>query len=333
MSKSFKNPSSLKSNNGSVPVVVVGGPQPPSKQPKLTRNESVVKTPSISVDSESTPEMLPLHHPQKKATPPLPPTATVLPGTKAQDLGESEAGGDSTSSAPTRAPRDPHGHKLIKVIDVQTAAHKTKYLPLGDGQYTYSLLMQPLNIQECGKNWCEVEMLEMINGSTTISSSRIYSVDAEDLLRMCYLHAMAQRDLNGDPRLHYEQWVLTVFQEYCASCGSADYTERGAIARCYLESIRYCFAIGSDPAHRLQMFFQKRCIRDLNLGGINEFVKQSRSFENPNIVQGKSPKSKFEYQIEGYIMCVPALADMNSTKMEKEEEGDEAMEANEEEAA
>lgn len=213
---------------------------------------------------------------------------------------------ESESGASTRAPRDPHGHKLIKIGDVLDAGHKTKYLPLGDGQYTANLYFQPWDMKECGKNWCEMEMLELINGSTTVRSTRTYSIDCEDLLKMCYLHAMANLDVQAAPRLHFEQWVLSIFQDYCASCGSADYTDRGSIARYYLERVMYSFAVGPENANgdesRLEMFFQKRCIRDLSKEA-DERVKIPK--DNVNVVAGKSVKAKFEYQIEGYIMCVP----------------------------
>lgn len=201
----------------------------------------------------------------------------------------------------TRAPRDPHGHKLMKISDILTAAHKTKYLPLADGQYTGSFYLQPLAMKECGKNWCEMEMLELIDGTTTMTSSRVYSIDSEDLLKMCYLHAMANYDIQGIPRLHFEQWVLSVLQEYSATDGAADYTDRGSIARFYLDSIKYCFAIGGDEEKqsRVEVFFQKRCIRDLSKEA------DDHSNENVNVVTGKSYKSKFEYQIEAIIKCVP----------------------------
>ena len=227
---------------------------------------------------------------------------------------------ETVSSTSTRAPRDPHGHKLVKVSEAFEACHKTKYLPLGDGQYTFAVYLQPYAMKECGKNWCEMEMLEFVNGSQTTMSKRIYTVDAEDLLKMCYLHAMANLDLRAEPRLHYEQWVLSVFQEYCASYGGADYMDRGSIARCYLEKIMYCFKIGEGKdvwtPSRLEMFFQKRCIRDL--GSIDDRVSTTTPVDNLNVVQGKAFKAKFEYQIEGFIMCVPEGAGTKQRREERE---------------
>lgn len=273
--RSTQNNATLKVQS---PIVV-----PNAKQPRLnaesTQGEKTQSTSDAAVSS------LPHPHPEKTAE------ATT------------------TSEAPattSRAPRDPHGHKLIKVTDALDSAHKVKYLPLGDGQFTYCIYFQPIAMKECGKYWCEVEMLELINGTNFAKATRVYSVDGEDLLKMCYLHAMANRDIQGEPRLHFEQWVLSVFQDYCASYGNADYTERGAIARYYLEKISYQFKIGAgngegEPSH-LEMFFQKRCVRDLK-AETDERVKEI--CDNRNVVAGKTGgKSKFEYQIEGYIMCL-----------------------------
>lgn len=319
MSKFAKNPSSLKNvqNAGApaAPSVVV---TPVNKQPRLARGESEGKTQL----SSSTSEAANLSHPQKKATP-----TPLHQEAKTQSLATSEEASETTSSTgtSTRAPRDPHGHKLVKVSEVFESSHKTKYLPLGDGQYTFAMYLQPFAMKECGKNWCEVEMLELVNGTSTLTSRRIYSIDAEDLLKMCYLHAMANLDLAAESRLHYEQWVLSVFQEYCASYGSADYTDRGAIARCYMDKIGYSFKIGAESS-RLEMFFQKRCIRDL--GSIDDRVLTTTPVDNLNVVQGKSAKSKFEYQIEGYIMCVPGGA---GTKQRRDETEQKEMEEEEEE--
>lgn len=308
MSKSAKNLSNSKNNtSASAPAVVV----PPSKQPRLTRTESVAKIPLTSTNSDSVTHP----HPQKKVD--LLPTQAAA---KTPKLETSEGTSETSSSASTRAPRDPHGHKLVKVSEVFETSHKTKYLPLGDGQYTFAMYLQPFAMKECGKNWCEMEMLELVNGTQTIMSKRIYSVDAEDLLKMCYLHAMANLDLRAEPRLHYEQWVLSVFQEYCASYGGADYTDRGSIARCYLEKNLYSFKIGEgkdqwEPS-RLEMFFQKRCIRDL--GSIDDRVTTTSPVDNLNVVQGKSLKAKFEYQIEGFIMCVPEGAGTKQRREERE---------------
>lgn len=311
MSKSSRSLSNAKNNaSAPAPVVVV----PPSKQARLTRGESEVKTQTTSTSSDS----VNLPHPQKRASPPLPAMPAAAAAAATTTLAPSEAASDAPTTGSTRAPRDPHGHKLVKVSDVFEAAHKTKYLPLGDGQYTYAMYFQPFTMKECGKNWCEMEMLELVNGTDTVMSKRIYSIDAEDLLKMCYLHAMANYSLHAKPRLFYEQWVLSVFQEYCAVCGFADYSDRGSIARYYLEHHGYSFKIGEeneegDPS-LLEMFFQKRCVRDL--GSIDDRVFTTKPVENLNVVPGKSPKAKFEYQIEGVIMCVPEGA---GTKQQREE--------------
>lgn len=270
MSKFMKNQSS------SSKVVVV----PSAKQPKLTPDASVEKIQLSSSEQDSLP------HPMKNPS--------VIAATE-------DAEQITPAGAATRAPRDPHGHKLMKISDIFTAAHKTKYLPLADGQYTSNFYLQPLMMKECGKNWCEMEMLELIDGTTTLTSSRVYSIDSEDLLKMCYLHAMANYDIQGISRLHFEQWVLSVLQEYSATDGAADYTDRGSIARFYLENIRYNFAIGGveGKQSRVEVFFQKRCIRDLSKEA------DDHSTENVNVVTGKSLKSKFEYQIEAVVKCVP----------------------------
>lgn len=304
MSKFVKSHSTSKNVQNNAAVVV----PPASKQPRLTPDVSGVKTRPTSMPSDSAD----LTHPQKKATPPLPPA----PATETKG----DEGTAAATTTTTRAPRDPHGHKLIKVNDVFEAAHKTKYIPLGDGQYTYALYLQPFAMVECGKNWCEMEMLELVNGSETVKSKRIYTIDAEDLLKMCYLHAMANLDLKAEPRLHFEQWVLSVFQKYCDSYGNADYTDRGSIARHYMEEIGYSFQIGEgkgprEPS-RLEIFFQKRCVRDLS--STDARVITTPSTDNLNIVHGKSTKSKFEYQIEGYIMCTPEGAGTKQYREERE---------------
>lgn len=229
------------------------------------------------------------------------PVMEKAPAAAVEKIEESSTSSTTTS---TRAPRDPHGHKLVKLNEVFDSAHKTKYLPLGDGQYTYIVYLQPVVMRECGKNWCEVEMLELIYGTTMVMSNRIYNIDSEDLLKMCYLHDMAQFSFAGKPRLHFEQWVLTIFQEYCTSCGHAEYNDRGAIASYYLEKINNSFKVGGETS-TIEMFFQKRCIRDLSTLSGSRSIATTAPIPNVNAVFGKSAKSKFEYQIEAYMLCVP----------------------------
>lgn len=232
---------------------------------------------------------------------------------------DEEAEGEEQKK-PRRAPRDPYGHKMIKVVDVLESAHKNAFLPIGDGMFNGNIYFQPFAMRECGKNSCEMEMLEMINGTLTESFVRTYTVDAEDLLKMCYLHAMANVDVKAGTRMHFEQWVMTVFQEYCASCAYADYTDRGAIAQYYLQHNLYSFAVGFPNAYgdppRLEIFFQKRCIRDISSTECT--VTPRLSGTNLNAVFGKSVKSKFEYQIEGFIMSVPEGIGIKQRREERE---------------
>ena len=331
MSKSSKNLSSSKNNHASAPapVVVV----PPNKQARLARTESVARIPLTSTDADSLEEFQ--HpHPTKKASPPIPAQATTAAAAKeetpALETTEVPSDASGSTSSSTRAPRDPHGHKLIKVRDALEASHKTKYLPLGDGQNTYAVFFQPWEMKEWGKNWCEMEMLELVNGTKVVTSLRVYSIDAEDLLKMCYLHAMANYDVKNIPRLHYEQWVLSIFQKYCEHEGSADYTDRGSIARYYLYLHGYDFSVGEPNANgepsRLEMFYQKRCIRDLGATDCDRVAGRDEPRDNLCVVQGKSVKAKFEYQIEGYIMCVPEGAGTKQRREEREKKEREKME-------
>ena len=64
------------------------------------------------------------------------------------------------------------------------------------------------------------------------------------------------------------------------------------------------------------MYFQKRCIRDLSKETDERVKLQS---ENPNVVTGKAVKGKFEYQIEGFIMCVPEGKGTKQAREEREE--------------
>lgn len=283
MSKFSKNPSGAPAPLPRAATVVV----PPAKRPALPAG----KTPATSPASASTPS-------QTEANPT---DSEAIPNENTSS-GFEERSDEDRKKADARAPRDPHGHKILKWNDIFEAAHKTKFLPLADGQFTGNLFFQPTRVVECSNLWCEVEMVEMVYGSTICYRKRVFSVDCEDLLRMLYLHAMAVREQSGGKRVFFENWVLSIYEDYSATHADAEFSQRGPIAKHYLESTSYDFCMHNSNV--MQMFFQKRCIRDI------QDVDEATCVDcgaNVNVIRGKALKGKFEYQIEGHIYCVPGL--------------------------
>lgn len=208
------------------------------------------------------------------------------------------AAGAATATASEGKPRDPTGHKHIKVDDIITQAHKTQYLPLGDGQFTCNLYVQPDEVESAGDKWCDVKTIEYLYGSNIMWSIHTYSYDTEDLLKMLYLYQMLQNDVSGIRRCTFDQWIVAAYQEMLAEDPNAEYSKRGEIARFKLAKYRG-FTIG-DCDSTLAVFFQKRCIRDIERGESKEDLHDVET-GNFNIVKGKSLRGKFEYQIEGFI--------------------------------
>lgn len=232
---------------------------------------------------------------------------------------ETPAAATTTSSSPeeTTTPtpavaasgksRDPLGHKHIAMADIIAAIRKTRYLPLADGQFTGDVYFQPFQVLRADDKWCDVDVLELFFGSNFKTSHHCYMVDTEDLLKMLYLYQMLINDNAGAKRLTFDQWIVSVYQEMLQEDPKADYSKRGELAKFKLD---HCgtFAIGDADTH-LAVYFQKRCIRDLEFGedGTDADIKCYDDLDNSNIVRGKTPRGKMEYQIVSYIFSRAAI--------------------------
>ena len=200
------------------------------------------------------------------------------------------------------ATETPDAKKSKKEKDVQqivAASHKTKYLPMAGTANTCDIYFQPKSVSVEGKNWCLVEMMELVVGSTLYRMDHVFSVDADDLLRMFYIADMMINDDIGAKRLLFEEWVFSIFEEYVKTTAFADYSERAKLAAYYFSNFHPRFSFCSS--NRLQIFFQKKGVRDFV--NCNEFVREVG--ENLNIVTGKARKGNFDYCICATVFSLP----------------------------
>ena len=209
----------------------------------------------------------------------------------------------------------PEGHKIVKMQDVLTACHKTKYLPLADGMYTGNVFFQPSEIIECKKNWLDVSMREVIVSGGFIEGYHTYSMEADDLLRMMYLSDMANNDHLDIERSSFEEWLVDIFSDVIKEDSHADFADRARLAQYLLiKNGKFSFGGGS----KIQMFFQKRCIRDFT----DVPSEMHLAGNNMSAFKTKSARGKFEYMIEMHIFCME-IEENEEVKMKKElEEGD-----------
>lgn len=297
-----------------LPVQVSAAAPPPNKKARgkngaahSTQGESEGKTP----DS--------FHNSSEKKTKSSEERARkvgVLPSPTANAATAAAATAAESEAKEANKNRDPTGHKHIKVDDILNQAHKTQYLPLGDGQFTCNLYVQPDEVENASDKWCDVKTVEFLYGSNIMWAVHTYSYDTEDLLKMLYLYQMLQNDVSGVPRCTFDQWIVAAYQEMLAEDPNAEYSKRGEIARFKLAKYRG-FAVGNCDS-TLAVFFQKRCIRDIEMGESQAEVHEIET-GNFNIVKGKSSRGKFEYQIEAFIF---SRGDENGTgEMEDIPEG------------
>lgn len=264
--------------------------QTPKTQAPLPRK--IAKAPAVkrarTTDGTSIPEEAKI--PDSSSTPPTP------------NIEEKE---------PETTKEENNGHKGKKVLDILNACHKTKYLPLADGMFTSNVYFHPIEIVESKKNWVDVKMKEFFIGGDMYmcESLHVYSMEADDLLRMIYLGEMVNCDNIDVKRISFEQWVLDIFSKMIEEDSHSDYTDRGRIA---IYAFSHCDALRLSPGHRIQFFFQKRCVYD--------FLEPTSDFEhigsNAMCVRTKSMRGKFEYLIELHIICIPAICDSEADDME-----------------
>ena len=210
-----------------------------------------------------------------------------------------------------------NGHKTRKMADVIASCHKTKYLPLADGINTSNMYFQPQSIVEVKRNWVDVNMKEFFIGAGIIESAEqhVYSLEADDLLRMLYLAEMINNDDVGIQRTTFEQWTLDIFSKILADDSHADYSDRGRIAQYAMEHTN---SLCLNECLRLQILYQKRCVYDFEDVGPNVILRG----ENLMCAKTKSVRSKFEYLIEAHIICVPD-EEISEVEMKKRlEQGD-----------
>lgn len=202
-------------------------------------------------------------------------------------------------TAASEAPDTKKSRKEKDVQQVVVASHKTKYLPMAGTVNTCDIYFQPKAVSVEGKNWCLVEMMELVVGSTLYRMDHNFSVDADDLLRMFYLADMMVNDDIGSKRLLFEEWVFSIFEEYVKTTPFADYSERAKIAAFYFTN--YCPRFSLCSSNRLQIFFQKKSVRDFI--NCDEFIHEIG--ENLNIVAGKARKGNFDYCISASVFSLP----------------------------
>ena len=198
----------------------------------------------------------------------------------------------------TNKPRDPNGHKVKTCTEIITSSHKTKYLPLADGMNTGDVYFQPCAIHAVNKNWIDCEMVEYLFGAGIMSLHYVFSIDADDLLRMIYLKDMFCYDLDGESRVSFEEWLVNVFSEIVKEDAQADFSDHGMIANFIMSKETFNWNISSSPY--VQVIFQKRCIHDFK-DPQPDIVLHG---ENPNVVKCKALRGKFEYVIEGRIFTI-----------------------------
>lgn len=196
----------------------------------------------------------------------------------------------------------PDAKRSRKEKDVQqvvVASHKSRYLPMAGTVNTCDIYFQPQAVSIEGKNWCLVEMMELVVGSTLYKMKHTFTLDADDLLRMFYLADMMINDDIGAKRLLFDEWVYSVFEEYAKTTEYADFSEREKIAVFYFTN--YCPRFSLCSSNRLQIFFQKKSVRDFV--NCDEFIHEIG--ENLNIVAGKTRKGNFDYCISASVFSLP----------------------------
>ena len=202
-----------------------------------------------------------------------------------------------------RSNSDSDGHKVQKMSDIMNACYKGKFLPLADGKFTNNVFFQPVEVVKERKSWVDVKMRVVLLGSVTIemNEQHEYAMESDDLLRMIYLADMFEADDIGSTRMEFEQWVLDCYSKLLAEDSHADYSDRARIANYMLR--RNIGKLCLSSSGRTQLFFQKHCVVDFDMQGI--FGTQTTTWgENANVVRGKSSRGKFEYNIEGHVICM-----------------------------
>lgn len=283
-----------------------GAPKKEKKQP--TPVTSVEKTPDVSTSLDSSPT------PPKKEE-----DVAAAPAPEAPEAAE------AAEKKAARRPRDPNGHKVIRVNEVYEACHKTRYLPLGDGVNTFCMMIKPRRVCAVNKNWCDVEVDEVVNGSSLLLGRHIYTIEGSDLLKMCHLHVMMDRALRGKELRSFDQWVASYYSRESkqGNLVGVEYNDHASIADDYIKRHSNDFVLGVAGRHRLCTFFQKRCVRDLK--GVDRSTCAAPT-PNPNVVFGKALQGKFEYQIESFILAIfyEEMEDENEDDMDDvpSEQGD-----------
>lgn len=236
---------------------------------KLQRTEST----SLSAQVAATE----LDHPRKEAT---------------QQSSVEEKDHPTSSGEETKKKKHPTGRKVKATTDVESLLHKTKYLPLSDSINIWDVWFKPLVLRSNEKGFLEVEMEELYDGVEHHVSTHVYTVFADDFLKMLYLADMVQNSYFTMQRISYENWFAEKASELVKSKEITSIGDHGTIATLLFnkDSFNVCKGTG------MEIYFQKKAV--------HEFSDAVNHFENPNLILCKSVKASFEYVIESRVFIL-----------------------------
>ena len=203
-----------------------------------------------------------------------------------QQGGQQQVGNVRTSS------RHPNGHKVKNYKEVESALHKTAYLPMSDSALCGDVWFQPHIIQEEDATVLKCIFEELVDTRDLYASLHEYSVSADDLLKMLYLTEMIMNDYYSTPREEYEDWFIGKFTEALKEDRTLDMSNRGAVAARIMKT--FSFEIGKGT--HFEVYFQKKCV--------HEYVDAPIEKKNYNCIFCKALRGKFEYVIEARIFVI-----------------------------
>ena len=197
-----------------------------------------------------------------------------------------------SSGEDVKKKKHPTGRKVKATTETESFLHKTKYLPLSDSFNIWDVWFKPLVLRSREKSFLEVEMEELYDGVEHHVSTHVYTVLAEDFLKMLYLADMIQNCYFTMERTTYENWFAEKASELVKDKEITDIGDHGAIATLLFnkESFNVCKGTG------MEIYFQKKAV--------HEFSDAVNHFTNPNLVLCKSVKASFEYVIESRVFIM-----------------------------
>ena len=104
-------------------------------------------------------------------------------------------------------PLHPKGHKSHDISEIWKSLDSQPYLRLTDTAALMDVWVQPLSVESISSVTCNVTFVEIVLGQHMKYRTAQHKMSIDDICKVLYLSQCLNWDIEGQPRLTYDDWI------------------------------------------------------------------------------------------------------------------------------